>query len=69
MYKRQVVAKGLMEGTRATAFSPDEPFTRGMLATILWRLEESPVVNYTLSFNDVAEGQWYTCLLYTSRCV
>ena len=55
-----VVANGLMEGTSATAFSPDEPFTRGMLATILWRLEESPVVNYQLSFNDVAEGQWYT---------
>ncbi len=55
-----VVANGLMQGTSATAFSPDETFTRGMLATILWRMEDSPVVNYLLNFNDVAEGQWYT---------
>lgn len=27
---------------------------------MLWRLNGSPVVDYALNFEDVAEGQWYT---------
>ena len=31
-----------------------------MIATILWRLEGSPVVDYQMTFDDVANGRWYT---------
>ena len=31
-----------------------------MLATVLWRMEGSPVVNYALPFEDVSSDQWYT---------
>ena len=33
--------------------------SRAMIATILWRLEGSPVVNYTMRFDDVDAGSWY----------
>ena len=51
---------GLMTGTSATLFSPDVTTTRSMLATLLWRLEGEPVVNYLMDFTDVAEGLWYS---------
>ena len=51
--------KGLMNGTGATTFSPDMTTSRAMIATILWRLEGSPVVNYAMRFDDVDAGSWY----------
>ena len=29
-----------------------------MIATILWRMAGSPVVNYAMNYTDVAQGQW-----------
>ena len=55
-----VYEKGLMQGTSATTFSPQLSTSRAMIVTILWRLEGSPVVNYAMSFDDVAPDQWYT---------
>lgn len=37
-----VYAHGLMNGTAATLFSPGNPTTRGMLVTILYRMEGNP---------------------------
>lgn len=37
-----VYAQGLMNGTGATTFAPATPTTRGMLVTILYRMEGSP---------------------------
>ena len=51
--------QGLMTGTGVTTFSPDETTTRGMVATILYRLAGSPEEE-DLSFADVAAGQWYS---------
>ena len=50
---------GLMEGTSDTTFSPYATTTRGMIVTILWRLEESPVVDFAMTFEDVPE-KYYT---------
>ena len=50
----------LMNGTSSTVFAPNATLTRGMLATVLWRMEGSPVVNYALPFEDVSGDQWYT---------
>lgn len=48
-----------MAGTSATTFGPDVTTTRGMIATILWRLEGSPQVDYAMAFDDVAANSWY----------
>ena len=57
---RYVYEHGLMAGTSATAFSPDSTTSRSMIATILWRMAGSPVVNYAMDYTDVAQGQWYS---------
>lgn len=49
---------GLMYGTSATTFSPDTTMTRGMIVTILYRLEGSPKVSGT-AFDDVAADAYY----------
>ena len=52
--------QGLMTGTSQTTFSPSSSTTRGMVVTILYRLEGEPAVTGGSSFTDVADGQWYT---------
>ena len=55
-----VYEHGLMAGTSATTFAPDVTTSRAMIATILWRMAGSPVVNYAMDYTDVAQGQWYS---------
>jgi hypothetical protein len=54
------VYRGLMNGTSATTFSPNDQMTRAMLVTVLHRLEGSPVATGASSFTDVKNGEWYT---------
>ena len=54
-----VYENGLMLGTSKTLFSPHGTATRGMMATILWRMEGSPVPKGKNSFADVEAGKWY----------
>ena len=54
------VENGMMNGVSNTQFAPNGTLTRGMVVTVLWRLENSPVVNYAMSFKDVPAGRWYT---------
>jgi hypothetical protein len=50
----------LMQGTSDTIFEPDTSTTRGMIVTVLYRLENSPdVADAENPFTDVADGQWY----------
>ena len=51
--------KGLMGGTSDTAFSPDLTTTRGMIVTILYRMENSPAVSGKSSFQDVKADAYY----------
>jgi len=53
-----VYKHGLMAGTSATTFAPDVTTSRAMIATILWRMAGSPVVNCAMNYTDVAQGQW-----------
>ena len=55
-----VYEHGLMAGTSTTTFAPDATTSRSMIATILWRMAGSPVVNYLMTFSDVEQGQWYS---------
>ena len=55
-----VLENGLMRGTSDSTFEPDGTTTRGMIVTILYRLEGSPAVTGENPFTDVAAGQWYS---------
>lgn len=50
---------GLMDGVSTTQFAPNSNLTRGMVVTILYRLEDGPRVTGSSGFSDVASGAWY----------
>lgn len=54
-----VYEKGMMTGTGAATFSPNSTTSRGMIVTILHRLEGTPSA-VGAAFTDVPAGQWYT---------
>ena len=51
--------QGITGGTDENHFSPDAPCTRAQIVTFLWQAAGSPVVNYILPFEDVAESSYY----------
>ena len=51
---------GLMQGTSATAFSPEDTLTRAMVATVLYRAEGEPEVTGGPAFADTQAGEWYS---------
>ena len=53
-----VYDNGLMSGTAATTFGPNVGTTRGMIATILWRLAGSPNGGAN-PFTDVSSSDYY----------
>ena len=54
-----VYANGLMAGTSVTTFSPNVTTTRGMIVTILYRLEGEPAISVDCPFDDVKSGSYY----------
>lgn len=54
-----VYKHGLMAGTSATTFAPENVTTRGQIVTILWRMAGSPQVNYLMDFSDVDPAAYY----------
>ena len=50
---------GMMNGTSETTFGPNETTTRGMIVTILYRLEGEPETEATSAFADVAADMYY----------
>ena len=54
-----VYGEGLMAGTSGSTFSPEGTTTRGQIVTILWRLSDSPVVNYLMDYSDVSLDSYY----------
>lgn len=54
-----VFSNGLMGGTGNGRFSPDLTTSRGMIVTILYRLEGSPAASGSM-FTDISAGQWYS---------
>jgi hypothetical protein len=54
-----VAERGIMQGTGDGLFSPNLPVTRGMLVTMLYRLDGSPEVSANLPFADVDPDSWY----------
>lgn len=58
----------IMLGTDATHFSPNDSLTRGMMATILWRLDGEPK-GYTCDFSDVSAETWYYDAIAWARTI
>ena len=54
-----VYENGLMNGVSGALFEPDGTVTRGMIVTILHRLEGEPDVSFAMPFADVESGAWY----------
>ena len=54
-----VTARDLFTGISDTEFGPKQPMTRGMLATVLYRLEGAQVSGAP-DFSDVTAGLYYT---------
>lgn len=50
---------GLMNGYSDNLFAPNDTSTRGQIVTILYRLENEPVVSNDCPFTDVASGSYY----------
>ena len=50
---------GLMTGLTVTTFGPNLSTTRGMIVTILWRMENEPVAKHGCPFADVRRGSYY----------
>lgn len=53
-----VTGKGMMNGTADNTFSPKANTTRGMVVTVLYRLENQPSTS-AASFTDVDSGAYY----------
>ena len=49
-----------MNGMSETEFGEYLPLTRGMIVTVLHRMEGRPAVAWTRVFTDVPAGMWYT---------
>ena len=56
------VVHGILEGYGNTGLmKPDSPITRAEMAQVLWNLEGRPAAHgNALTFDDVAEGDWFT---------
>ena len=50
---------GIIKGTSATAFSPNENSSRAQIATLLWRSEKSPAAGTVNPFTDVKSDAYY----------
>ncbi len=54
-----VFQNDLMTGVSEDRFAPDLTLSRAMLATILWRIEDTPAPTATADFTDLSRGSWY----------
>ncbi len=48
-----MASAGITTGTSPTEFSPDDPATRAMIGTFLWRIEGRPTIESSHPFTDV----------------
>ena len=64
-----VYTNGIMNGISDTLFGPQESTSRGMIVTMLYRLEGEPDVNGSNQFTDVDENAYYAnAVKWASQC-
>lgn len=52
-------SEGIVQGTSATTFSPNDPVTRAQVATFLYRYANGEASRQATKFTDVKEGKYY----------
>lgn len=58
---KYVYDNNIMNGINGTTrFDPDEPLTRAMFATVLYRMAGNPAVQFQNKFEDVTAGRYYS---------
>ncbi len=58
---KYVYDNNIMNGINGTTrFDPDEPLTRAMFATVLYRMAGNPPVQFQNKFEDVVDGRYYS---------
>ena len=63
-----VVSNSMFKGTTNTTFSPNTVMTRGMLVTVLYRLDGSPDVSGIENpFSDLANNAYHNAILWGSE--
>ena len=63
-----VVSNSMFKGTTSTTFSPGTVMTRGMLVTVLYRLDGSPDVSGIENpFSDLANNAYHDAILWGSE--
>ena len=55
----EVYGRGIMTGLSETQFGPEAPASRGMVVTMLYRMEGEPAVRGGTRFTDVPERKYY----------
>lgn len=55
----EAVERGLLFGTSTSIFAPNATLTRGMVATVLYRLAGEPKNSSSATFDDVEATAWY----------
>lgn len=55
-----VYTNKIMDGVSAYEFAPQNKLTRGMVVTMLYRMEGKPITFRSGTFTDVERGTWYT---------
>ena len=55
-----VYSNDMMQGTSTTTFLPEVEMSRGMIATVLYRLANAPTLTGSIPFSDVGGNEWYT---------
>lgn len=55
-----VSSREIFIGTSDSIFTPEGTMNRGMIATVLYRLENTPTLTDIISFSDVGGNEWYT---------
>lgn len=56
---REIYQKELMSGITNSLFGPEEPMTRAMAVTVLYRMAGQPICEKEADFSDVGAGTWY----------
>lgn len=59
-YIKEATELGLVSGYEDNTFKPEETMNRAMIVTVLHRIFDYPVVEYTDRFTDVAADEYYT---------
>lgn len=59
-YVQEAAARKLMTGLDDHTFGPNETMTRGMIATVIYRIAGEPEVEYQEHFEDVGEDAYYS---------